>query len=109
MEQQFITAARGASCFMHAASFGAFINEPGRTRLLETTDCAWPTAARVCVGGCRQYERAQMRELSKRNRVSKVKNIKKIEGSEGCACVVSAVVTSPLCPPPFIPADGLIT
>lgn len=36
MEQQFITAARGASCFMHAASFGAFINEPGLTRLLET-------------------------------------------------------------------------
>lgn len=36
MEQQFITAARGASCFMHAASFRAFINEPGLTRLLET-------------------------------------------------------------------------
>lgn len=44
MEQQFITAARGASCFMHAASFGAFINEPGLTKLLETTLQAvqWP-------------------------------------------------------------------
>ncbi len=44
MEQQFITAARGASCFMHAASFRAFINEPGLTRLLETILQAalWP-------------------------------------------------------------------
>lgn len=44
MEQQFITVARGASCFMHAPSFRAFINEPGLTRLLETILQAalWP-------------------------------------------------------------------
>lgn len=52
MEQQFITAARGASCFMHAASFRAFINEPGRTRLLETALQAAlrpPPPGSVCV------------------------------------------------------------
>lgn len=44
MEQQFITAAHGASCFMHDAAFRAFINEPGLTRLLETTlqGVLWP-------------------------------------------------------------------
>lgn len=53
MEQQFITAARSASCFMHVASFRAFINEPGLTRLLETIvqTAQWPPMARVC-GGC---------------------------------------------------------
>lgn len=37
MEQQFITAAaRRASCFMHGASFRAFINELGLTSLFGT-------------------------------------------------------------------------
>lgn len=54
MEQQFITAARSASCFMHVASFRAFINEPGLTRLLETVlqTVRWPPMACVCVGVC---------------------------------------------------------
>lgn len=33
MEQQFITAARRASCFMHAASFRVFINKAGLSGL----------------------------------------------------------------------------
>lgn len=53
MEQQFITAARGASCFMHAASFRAFINEPGLTKLLQTVLQAvqWPPPL-VCLFVC---------------------------------------------------------
>ena len=55
MEQQFITAARGASCFMHAASFRAFINEPGLTKLPQTVLQAvqWPPVCLcVCVLVC---------------------------------------------------------
>lgn len=45
MEQQFITAAHGASCFMHGASFKAFINEAVRRPplLIEVSAylCVW--------------------------------------------------------------------